>query len=47
MNNDIFELLNDIILDKYLKLNVLLYAGDNVILVRESSRNLQLALDAM
>ena len=41
-----FDLLNDINLDTYLKLYVLLYAGNTVILA-ESPRELQLALDAM
>ena len=46
INNNISDLLNDINLDKYLKLYVLLYAGDTVILA-ESPKELQLALDAM
>ena len=46
INNNISDLLNDINLDTYLKLYVLLYADDTVILA-ESPRELQLALDAM
>ena len=46
INNNISNLLNDINLDTYLKLYVLLYADDTVILA-ESPRKLQLALDAM
>ena len=46
INNNIPDLLNDINLDTYLKLYVLLYADDTVILA-ESPRELQLALDAM
>ena len=46
INNNISDLLNDINLDTYLKLYVLLYADDTVILA-ECSRELQLALDAM
>ena len=43
---NISDLSNDINLDTYLKLYVLLYAEDTVILA-ESPRELQLALDAM
>ena len=46
INNNISDLLNDINLDTYLKRHVLLYADDTVILA-ESSRELQLALDAI
>ena len=46
INNNISDLLNDTNLDTYLKLYVLLYADDTVILAK-SSRELQLALDAM
>ena len=46
INNNISDLLNDINLDTYLKLYVLLYADDTVILA-ERPRELQLALDAM
>ena len=46
INNNISDLLNDINLDTHLKLYVLLYADDTVILV-ENPRELQLALDAI
>ena len=46
INNNISDLLNDINIDTYLKLYVPLYADDTVILA-ESPRELQLALDAM
>ena len=46
INNNISDLSNDINLDTYLKLYVLLYADDTVILA-ESPRELQLALYAM
>ena len=46
INNNISDLLNDINLDTYLKLYVLLHADDTVILA-ESPKELQLALDAM
>ena len=46
IDNNISDLLNDINLDTYLKLYVFLYADDTVILA-ESPRELQLALDAM
>ena len=44
--NNISDLLNNVNLDTYLKLYVLLYADDTVILA-ESPKELQLALDAM
>ena len=46
INNNISDLLNDINLDTYLKLYILLYADDTVILA-ESPKELKLALDAM
>ena len=46
INNNIPDLLNDINLDTYLKLYVLLYADATVILA-ESPSKLKLALDAM
>ena len=46
INNNISDLLNDINLDTYLKLYLLLYADDTVILA-ESPKELKLALDAM